>query len=151
MDKGREFAPEVADLLKSKCGTHGKIITSRNPQANSMIERGHQTLANMIRTWQMRDKHDLDPEFGWSGVLAACCKAVNSTVHTTSRATPSQLVFGQDAPLNVSFEADRQHIKEQKQMLVTQNNKRENATRIPLLEGEICWCDVAANQFTDDM
>jgi len=112
MDKGREFALEVADLLKSECGVHHKIVTSRNPQANCMIERCHQTLANMICTWRMRDKHDLDPEFGWSGVLAACRKAMNSTVHTTSRATPSQLVFGWGALLNVSFEADWQHIEE---------------------------------------
>jgi len=106
MDKGREFALEVADLRKSEHGIHRKIITSRNPQANSMIERCHQTLANMIRTRQTRDKCDLDPEFGWSGVLAACRKAMNSTVHTTSRPTPSQSVFGRDALLNVSFEAN---------------------------------------------
>ena len=96
-----------------------------------MIERCYQTLANMIRTRQTRDKHDLDPEFGWSGVLAACRKAMNSTVHATSCATPSQLVFGRDALLNVSFEANWQHIKERKQKLITQNNKHENATRIP--------------------
>jgi len=94
MDKGREFALEVADLLKSECGAHRKIVTSRNPQANSMVERCHQTLANMIHTRQIGDKHDFDPEFGWSGMLAACGKAMNSTVHPTSRATLSQLVFG---------------------------------------------------------
>jgi len=131
MGKGREFALEVADLFKSEYGIHRKIITSRNPQANSMIERCHQTLANMICTWQIRDKHDLDPEFGWSGVLAACRKAINSTVHTTSHATPSQLVLGCNALLNVSFKANWQYTKEQKQKLITQNNKRENATRIP--------------------
>jgi len=130
IDKGREFALEVADLLKSKHGVHHKIVTSRNPQANSMIERCHQTLANMIGTQQIRDKHHLDPEFGWSGVLAACRKAMNSTVHTTSHATPSQLVFGCDALLNVSFEADWQCLKERKQKLITQHNKRENATRV---------------------
>jgi len=87
----------------------------------------------MICTRQIRDKHNLDPEFGWSGVLAACRKAMNSTVHTTSRATLSQLVFGRDALLNVSFKADWQHIasKERKQKLITQNNKRENAARVP--------------------
>jgi len=131
MDKGREFALELADLLKSECGVHRKIITSGNPQANSMIERCHQTLANVICTWQMRDKHDLDPEFGWSGMLAACRKAVNSAVHTTSPATPSQLALGWDALLNVSFEADWQHIEERKQKLITQNDARENATRVP--------------------
>ena len=33
--------------------------------------------------------------------------------------------------LNVSFQADRQHIKERKQNCILQNNKRENATRKP--------------------
>ena len=56
---------------------------------------------------------------------------MNATVHTTSRATPTQLAFNRDAMLNVSFEADWQFIKEPKQKLIVQNNNRENATRIP--------------------
>jgi len=56
---------------------------------------------------------------------------VNSAVHTASLATRSQLVFGRNALLDVSFEANWQHVKERKQKLVTQNNKRENTTRIP--------------------
>jgi len=52
-------------------------------------------------------------------------------VHATSRAKTTQLVFGRDALLNVSFKADWQHIKERQQKLITQNNKRENATQIP--------------------
>jgi len=56
---------------------------------------------------------------------------MNSTVHTTARATPSQLVFGRDAMLNATFQADWQFIKERKQRLVIQNNKRENAKRKP--------------------
>jgi len=66
MDKGTEFALETADLLKSECGVHHKIIVSRKPQGNSMIERCHQTLANMLGARQTREKHNLDPEFGWS-------------------------------------------------------------------------------------
>jgi len=130
MDKGTEFALETADLLKSERGVHRKIIASRKPQVNSMIEQCHQTLANMLGARQTREKRNLDPEFGWSGVLAACRKAVNSAVHTTSLATPSQLVFGRNALLDVSFEANWQHIKELKQKLVTQNNKREKTTQI---------------------
>ena len=52
---------------------------------------------------------------------------VNSTVHTTNRATPTQLVFNRDAMLNISFEADWQCIKEQKQHRILQNNTAENA------------------------
>ena len=40
-------------------------------------------------------------------------------------------MFGRDAILNISFDADWQHIKERKQGLILQHNKRENAKRIP--------------------
>ena len=52
-------------------------------------------------------------------------------VHTTTRATPTQLVFSRDALLNVSFEANWQYIRDRKQRLTTQNNQRENSRRIP--------------------
>jgi len=106
MDKGKEFAREVSETLKNEHGVNRKIITSRNPQANSMIERGHKTLHNMIRSAQINDRRDLDSFLGFKGVLVACWKAMNSTVHTTARATPTQLVFGRDAMLNASFQAD---------------------------------------------
>ena len=131
MDKGSEFAREVKDVLKEDYGIEYKIITSRNPQANAMIERLHKTFHNMLRSAQIKSKKDLDETFGWDGILASIRRAANSTVHTTSRATPTQLVFGRDAMLNVSFEADWQFIKERKQKLILQNNKRENATRVP--------------------
>ena len=40
-------------------------------------------------------------------------------------------MFGRDALLNISFQADWEYIKERKQNLILQNNKRENATRKP--------------------
>jgi len=127
MDKGKEFTREVSETLKNECDVKRKIVTSHNPQANSMIERCDKTLHNMIRSAQIKDKEDLDSFLGFKGVLAACRKAMNSTVHTAARATPAQSVFGHDAILNASFQADWQFIKEQKQRLIIQNNKHENA------------------------
>jgi len=40
-------------------------------------------------------------------------------------------VFGRDAMLNATFQADWQFIKERKQRLIIQNNKRENAKQKP--------------------
>jgi len=131
MDRGREFAAEVRNAIKNDYGITRKLITTQNPQANAMVERVHQTLHNMIRTAQITGKSDLDEDFGWMGILAACRQAVRSTVHTTTMATPTQLVYGRDAILNVGFEANWQYIKERKQRLITQNNRRENATRVP--------------------
>ena len=53
----------------------------------------------------------------------------NSTLRTTLRAAPTQLVFGRDAMSNASFQADWEFVEERKQRLVLQNNKRENAKR----------------------
>jgi len=93
-----------------------------------MIERCHKTLHNMIRSAQIRDKPDLDSLLGFKGVLVACRKAVNSTVHTASRATPAQLVFGRDAMLNATFQADWQFIKEQNLSFKTTSVKTLNAS-----------------------
>ena len=49
---------------------------------------------------------DLDEEDPFAGVLAATMFAMRATYHTTTQATPSQLVFGRDAILNTMFEAD---------------------------------------------
>ena len=83
----------------------------------------------MIRTFNVTDKNDLDPRFGFEGILSAVRRGVNATVHTTLRATPTQLVFGRDAILNVNFEADWHYIKERKQKRILQNNKAENKNR----------------------
>ena len=64
----------------------------------------------MIRTQDIRSKHDLDPAFGFQGILAAVRDAVRCVVHTATQATPTQLAFGRDALLNISFEADWQCI-----------------------------------------
>jgi len=56
---------------------------------------------------------------------------MNSTAPATSQATPTHLVFGRDAMLNASFQADWQFIKERKQRLILQNHKRENSKCAP--------------------
>jgi len=65
MDKGREFSREVSETLQNECGIKRKIVTSRNPQSNSMIERCHKTLHSMIRSAQIKDKRDLDSLLGF--------------------------------------------------------------------------------------
>ena len=52
-------------------------------------------------------------------------------LHTTTNATPSQLVFGRDAFLPIGFQADWSYIAERKQHLIVKNNERENAKRAP--------------------
>ena len=131
-DRGREFMGNVTSMLRDDYNVKRKPITTRNPQANSIVERVHKTVHNHLRTKQMHEEQDFDVlRDNFAGILSAVTKAVNSTVHTTLNATPTQLVFGRDAFLPVTFQADWTYIADRKQHLIVQNNKRENAKRRP--------------------
>ena len=56
---------------------------------------------------------------------------MQSTVHTTTQATPMQLVFRRDAIMNVTFYANWNLIKQPKQQSINQRNAKENSKRIP--------------------
>ena len=122
---------EFSEMIKTDYGITRKPITARNPQANSVLERIHQTLGNILRTYQIYSNPDLEEEDPWSGILSAAMFALRSTYHTTLQATPMQLVFGRDSMLNVKFEADWNLIKKRKQQEINRNNIRENSKRLP--------------------
>jgi hypothetical protein len=73
-------------------GIKRKVISTQNPQANVIVERAHQTLGNLIRSFQLQDKPYYDLDNPWEGFLAAVAFALRSTYHTTLLATPGQLV-----------------------------------------------------------
>jgi transposase InsO family protein len=87
LDRGTEFMSEFTRMLEDEYGITKKPITKRNPQANSIIERVHQTLGNMIRAFSVQTMEEDNP---WDGILAAIAYAVQVTVYTTNRATPAQ-------------------------------------------------------------
>ena len=126
LDRGTEFMAEFAKMVKNDYGLKLKPITTRNPQANAIIERVHQTIGNIIRTFNVQTMDENNP---WTGILAATMFAVRATFHTTLQASPMQLVFGRDAILNVKHIANWEHIRQQKQTRINENNKRENKSR----------------------
>ena len=131
LDRGSEFLAEFTSMIENDYGIKRKAITTRNPQANSVIERIHQVIGNIVRTYTVRDAEELDEENPWDGILSAVMFAIRATYHTTLQATPTQLVFGRDAILNTKFEANWKYIRERKQEIIRKNNIRENANRIP--------------------
>ena len=119
---------EFADMIELDFGIKKNVITTRNPQANAIIERVHGTIGNMIRSFEVNKSTDRNP---WAAILAAVMFAVRTTVHTTLQATPAQLVFGRDAIMNIPFEADWKIIQLRKQERIKKDNERENAKRLP--------------------
>ena len=64
VDRGNEFLAEFKTLIQADYGITVKHITSGNPQANSILERVHQTISNIIRTFKVQDML-LDDENPW--------------------------------------------------------------------------------------
>ena len=131
-DRGSEFiGQDFQTMIKEDYGITRKPITVRNPQANAIVERVHQVIGNIIRTFELQDNY-LDEEDPWKeGILSATAFAVRATYHTTLQKTPGQLVFGRDMIFNIKHTANWEFIRARKQTLIAKNNKRENSTRTP--------------------
>ena len=106
-DKGKEFLGHAFknSLIHDTYGNKAKVATTANPQANAIIEQMHQTLANLVHTFEVEEKY-LDVDKRWNGILAAAAFAVRITYHTTLQAALGQLVFGRDMVFNTPFIAD---------------------------------------------
>ena len=130
-DKGSEFKAEFAAMIEEEYGIEKRGISPRNPQANSVLERIHQVIGNMIKTFRIYDREDLDEQDPWSGILAAIMFGVRATYHTTLEATPMQLVFKRDAILPIDYQPDWNKIQNNKRKRIELNNARENKSRIP--------------------
>ena len=129
LDNGSEFK-SVFEQLCVNYGMTKKPSTSHNPQANSIIERVHQVLGNMLRTFELEEQ-ELDSRDPFSSILSAAAYAIRSTYHTTLEATPAELVFGRNMLLPIQFKADWEAIRARRQELINASNRRENSKRIP--------------------
>ena len=131
MIKDQNLWQSLQKMIVEQYDSKKRGISPRNPQANSILERIHQVIGNMIKTFQIYDREDLEEQDPWSGILAAIMFGVRATYHTTLEATPSQLVFGRDAILPIQHQADWKYIQNKKRKLIELNNNRENKSRIP--------------------
>ena len=83
VDRGNELLAECKSMIQAEYGITVKPITSRNPQANSILERVHQTIGNIIRTFKVQDMV-LNDENPWVRILSPTMFALRAMVHTTT-------------------------------------------------------------------
>jgi len=119
---------EFSEMMQNDYGIKKKPITTRNPQANAILEHIHQVIGNMIRTFELQER-ELEEVAPWKVILAAIMFALGATFHTTLQATLMQLVFVRDAMINIGFQADWNYIKNRKQHIIKKNNVNENKKR----------------------
>ena len=92
---------------------------------NSILERIHQVIANLICTFALQNNH-LDKDDPCSGILAATDFAARSMYYTTLKSMPGHLIFRRGIILNNPFVVDWEDIRLGKQIIIYNNNQLEN-------------------------
>ena len=81
-DRGYEFIGHEFpnNFVKNEYGTKVRGATVRNPQAKAILERIHQIIGNLVRTFDLEER-DMDTDDPWSGILSEAAVAALSTFH----------------------------------------------------------------------
>ena len=127
-EKGKEFIGEDFEkhLAQSEYDLKVKRATTANPQSNAILERVHQTIGNMLRTYELEEM-DFEEEDPFMGRLAVMAFSVQYTYHSTLEATPGKMVFGRDMIFNIKHISNWREIQKWKQDLIDKNNHREKS------------------------
>ena len=129
MDGGSENKAEFGETtINCGLGPSIKPATTHDPQSNSVVERIHLVLNDMLQTQELEER-DSDKEDPFGEVLSTAACATRCTFHTALKATPAQLVFGRDMILPIAMRADWQAIQARRQAAIEHNNAVENSKR----------------------
>ena len=139
-DQGTEFTGYWFQRMLRRHNIKPKPITTKNPQANAVCERSHQSIGNSLRVLST-----LEPPSGVDGfahtmetanriidtAIANTIFALRSTYSSSINTTPGGLVFHRDMVLNIPLISDLQSIQTNRQLLIDKrlieaNRKRFN-------------------------
>jgi len=121
-DQGTEFTGYQFQRVLARYNIRPRPITTKNPQANAICERMHQTVGNTLRAMV-----SLNPPEGIltatqmvDTALANCLYATRAAFHGSLHGTPGSLVFGRDMVLDIPVIADWLTIQQNRQQLIDQ-------------------------------
>ena len=99
-DRGAEFTGMVWESLTQMLGAKIKFTSTYSPQGNSVIERSHRTLSNMLRT-MLLEKEGRD----WSSLLPSVMLYMNSMIQEKTGVSACEILFGNNPnlPSDISY------------------------------------------------
>ena len=120
--------------MLARHGIRGHPATVKNPQANSVIERVHRTMGDIIRTFVKTDPLPLYLQ-NVNDMIDTCLATVIHACRTASskalnNISPGALVFQRDMLLDIPIIADILTITQNRQITVNQNLINANNKRI---------------------
>ena len=131
-DNGGEFVGYQFQRLLEQCGIRDRPTTSRNPQANAICERMHQTVGNILRTLlhgepvNAANANDIV-----DNALATAMHALRTAVsRSLGNHSPGEIAFHRHMLLNLPLLADLQTLHEKRTEIVRKNLEVANRRRI---------------------
>jgi transposase InsO family protein len=132
-DQGGEFTGFAFQAMLDRHNIHRRPTTAKNPQANVICERMHQSVGNslrVLRRW-IPPAGITDARQLVDTALANAMYATRASLHSALQMTPGALSFHRDMVLNIPLVADLNLIREKRQHLIDQrlivNNRKRFA------------------------
>ena len=94
-DRGREFVSEVWEKLTTTLGIQRVLTSPYHPEGNSINERSHRTMNNMLRARLLRDL----PSRKWVTEIPGIMLALNAMVHEPHGFSASMIATGREPSL----------------------------------------------------
>ena len=101
-DRGREFVGYVWGKLTHTLGIQRLLTSPYHPEGNSINERSHRTMNNMLRARLLRDL----PSRKWVVEIPGIMLALNAMVHEPHGFSASMIVTGREPSLPPDLEGD---------------------------------------------
>ena len=130
-DGGGEFKGHQFQNLLYSFGIADVCTTSRNPQGNSVCERMHQDVGNVLTCLiKSNPPHTLaDAKRLVDSALATTMHTLRSNVSRATGNSPGAFAFHRDMIMNVPYQADLRAIHARRQLQVDDDLHRANARR----------------------
>jgi len=131
-DQGSEFTGIGFMRMLHQHGIHPHPTTVKNPQANAICERLHQTIANSLRALlHSNPPKDLnDAMLLVDTAISTATYAARAAIHQTLNISPGALVFQRDMFLDIPIIADLQLLQQNRQALIDKQLLLANSKRI---------------------
>jgi len=131
-DQGGEFIGQAFQQVLQTHGIQPKPTTVKNPQANAICERLHQTVENALRP--LMHAHPpaniAEASLIVDTALQTAAYAARAAIHGSLKISPGALVFQRDMILDIPLIADLELIRQQRQALIDEQLIRANRRRI---------------------
>ena len=128
-DPGTEFTGVEFQELLDSYGIEASQTTVKNPTANAIIERVHQTMATMLRTSELQSVDFTDPE-ALKDLINSVAFALRATHHSSLGASPAQLTFQRDMFFPTTYVANRNQQRRMQERRMVQGHAQTNKSRI---------------------